>query len=56
MHKGKLIAESGNPEFTKVDEIKNLEDFMNLRETSNTNVSNPDEQLSEEFEVLLIRS
>ena len=54
MHKGKLIAESGNPEFTKVDEIKNLEDFMNLRETSNTNVSNPDEQLSEEFEDLPI--
>ena len=50
MHKGKLIAESGNPEFTKVDEIKNLEDFMNLRETSNANFSNPDEQLSEEFE------
>ena len=50
MHKGKLIAESGNPEFTKVDEIKNLEGFMNLRETSNANISNPDEQLSKEFE------
>ncbi len=54
MHKGKLIAESGNPEFTKVDEIKNLEDFMNLREISNANVSSPDEQLSEEFEELPI--
>ena len=50
IHKGKLIAESGNPEFTKVDEIKTLEDFMNLRETTNTNASNPDEQLSAEFE------
>ena len=46
MHKGKLIAESGNPEFTKVDEIKNLEDFMNLIENSNTNVSEPGEQLN----------
>ena len=55
MHKGKLIAESGNPEFTKVDEIKNLEDFMNLRENSNTNVSEPDEQLLAKFEDLPIK-
>ena len=54
MHKGKLIAESGNPEFTKVDEIKNLEDFMNLRENSNANGSDPDEQLLAKFENLPI--
>ena len=55
MHKGKLIAESGNPELTKVDETKNLEDFINLRENSNTNVSEPDEQLLAKFENLPVR-
>ena len=58
MHKGKLIAESGNPEFTKADEIKNLEDFMNLEENSNTNVSEPGEQLEQllaKFENLSVR-
>ena len=28
MHKGKLIADSGNTELTKVDEIKNLEELL----------------------------
>ena len=55
MHKGKLIAESGNPELAKVDETKNLEDFINLRENSNTNVSEPDEQLLAKFENLPVR-
>ncbi len=55
MQEGKLIAESGNPKFTKVDEIKNLEDFTNLREKSNTTGSEPDEQLSAEFEELSIQ-
>ena len=55
MHKGKLIAESGNPELTTADETKNLEDFINLRENSNTNVSEPDEQLLAKFENLPVR-
>ena len=55
MHKGKLIAESGNPELAKVDETKNLEDFINLRENSNTNVAEPDEQLLAKFENLPVR-
>ena len=46
MHKGKLIADSGNTEFTKVDEIKNLEDFMNLIENSDVDGSESDEQLN----------
>ena len=55
MHKGKLVAESGNPEFPKVDETNNPEDFMNLIEKSNTNVSEPDEQLLAKFENLPIK-
>ena len=48
MHKGKLIADSGNTEFTKVDEIKNLEDFMNsiAIENSDADGSEPGEQLN----------
>ena len=46
MHKGKLIADSGNTEFTKVDEIKNLEDFMNSIENSDADGSEPSEQLN----------
>ena len=46
MHKGKLIADSGNTEFTKVDEIKNLEDFMNLIENSDVDGSESGEQLN----------
>ena len=55
MHKGKLVAESGNPGFTKVDEIKNLEDFMNLRENLSKNGSDHGEQLLAKFENLPIR-
>ena len=55
IHKGKLIAESGNPEFPKADEKNNPEDFMNLREESFTNASEPDEQLLAEFENLPIK-
>ena len=50
MHKGKLIAESGNPEFTKADEIKNLENFMNSGENPETTVPESDEQSLAKFE------
>ena len=55
MHKGKLIAESGNPEFTKVDETSNLEGFINLRENLDTIVSESGEQLVAKFEDLPVR-
>ena len=45
MHKGKLIADSGNTELTKVDEIKNLEEFINSIENSDADGSEPGEQL-----------
>ena len=52
MHKGKLIADSGNTEFTKVDEIKNLEDFMNLIENSDVDGSESDVQQLAKFKIL----
>ena len=55
MHKGKLIAESGNPELPRVHETNNLEDSINLRKNSDTNISEADGQLLAKLEHLPIK-